>query len=128
MTRTEFSSKIDSKNTYNCYTDDIKIRAKSHAFPSGLYTMELMTGVSFVSGNRFGRHHVYPKILFPLTSAKGRVNNTLRIIVSQARHLELHRLLAEEKYDQYEKEIIAESNGQITDHIAQNILNRIAQI
>jgi len=56
-------------------------------------------------------------MLFPLNSASG-----------TKRSLKLHRLLAEEKYAQYENAIKAESGGQITDPIAQNILNRIAQI
>ena len=126
MDRNTFTQNIDPNNPLDCYSNLIKTKAKAAPTPNKFWTKAIFHGKT--QCEQLDAHHIYPKMLFPLSSAGGAKRETLRIIVSQDRHLKLHRLLAEEKYAQYENAIKAESGGQITDPIAQNILNRIAQI
>ena len=124
MNRKTFTANLNPIDPFNCYSKIIINRALAVPIPNFLIiTNKGPQGVSATLENP-QKHHIYPKKLFPYPANY----NTLTIKVSSERHLELHNLIAEEKYAEYEAAIKAESRGTITDNIEQIFLDRIASL
>ena len=124
MDRKIFTANLNPKDPFNCYSNIIIERAKNVSTPNILFeTSQKCNGISAGDKNP-QKHHIYPRILFPITPP----HSTTTIEVSEKRHLELHKLIAEERYAEYEAAIKAESSCTVTDNIKQIFLDRIASL
>lgn len=128
MKNKTYAKNINTKNTYNPYSNKIKIAALLTPIPTRLLTNSKYKGASATSTD-YHTHHIYDRNLFPMRS--GYSAGTAIITVSADMHAHLHELLAKAKTHEdfivYEQAIKAEC-GDISDNIADEYMMRIKSL
>lgn len=128
MQISKFLRNINPSDSNNPYNWKIKTAARLTPIAEKLKTREVIVGKSATAKSRH-KHHIYDKNLFPILREYG--IGTLRIVVSQQKHGELHRILAQCKsykdFLKYENSIKSE-NPAITANIAADYSQRIGQL
>ena len=101
-----FKANIDKKNSLDPYNDLIKDSAKLTPISSDLLTWNKpLIGVSTTkcaASTQIDAHHIFPMMLFPS-------EHTQTILLPQPVHQDLHKLLAQCKFWQYQKVLCAEN-------------------
>ena len=116
-----FKANIDKKNSLDPYNDLIKDSAKLTPISSDLLTRNKpLIGTSTtkcVTNTQIDAHHIFPMMLFPS-------KHTQTILLPQPVHQDLHKLLAQCKFWQYQKVLYAE-NPNVPKKIAKILYKRV---
>ena len=128
MKNKTYAKNINTKNTYNPYSNKIKMAALMTPIPTRLLTNSKYKGASATSTD-YHTHHIYDRNLFPMKC--GYSAGTAIITVSSDMHAHLHNLLASAKthndFIVYEQAIKAEC-AVISDNIADEYIQRIESL
>ena len=117
-----FLWQLDKKNIYAPYGKGIPLKTPA---PKDMRSPLKLKGKYSNEGDS-EEHHIYPRIIFKQGNVPGMLNRTPTIIVTHEMHKYLHKLLAEAKYREYEKEIKNEAEGDISRmEIAKEIIKGI---
>ena len=125
----KYLKNINTKNTYNPFTDYIKTSALLTRTPVSLYDDTIYYGASAVGLTNPPKHHIFDRNLFPVPNLAG--HTTTRLAVSQTVHCKFHQLIANAKsyedFLEYEQAVKNEC-PKITIPIAKIYIDRIAQL